>query len=112
MAVTEELSIDHLINTIDEEAVALEMFRRLSDKFGWAGTVFSRDDIPLIIHEEYVPGDSILVDDTITDEEFARVRATHTWDEGIQEAMMERAVEMIPVVHRYRDETFQVMRVW
>ncbi len=106
------VTADDIARAVHTEDTALELFYILLEKFGWAGTVFSRNDVPLIIHEENIPGESEFVDEPVTEEEFAAVCEKWEWKEGITEAMTANAAEIIPVVHRNQDGTFEVRETW
>ena len=65
------------------ESEADHIFHILRSKFGWSGTVFSREDV-----ESYL-------DRELTDEEWETVQNSYEWRKGVQDRMCERGWESI-----------------
>lgn len=71
------------------ESQALDLFLRLSDRFGWAGTVFTRADADQSwseYHEQ--PGE-------LSDDQWEQVCNTWEWRKGVTEMMTERGWDMV-----------------
>lgn len=87
--------IESIIN-IDalSEDDAFRVFSSLRDKFGWAGTVFCRDDVESLL-EQYDPINEELVNNGLTDEQWADFSGSKNWTRYCPEWMCEKGLEII-----------------
>jgi len=100
---------DAINNIIDDmeltEDDAFSLVHDLSNKFGWAFTLWSMGDIQFIDEN----GDYIETNrDEITEAMRFAVESTWEWRKGISEIASERVQDMIPQIHVHLDGSFTV----
>lgn len=85
--------IERVIN-IDAlaEEDAFRVFSAMCDKFGWAGTVFTRDDVEGLL-EQYVEDGEII--NEFTDEQWADFSSNKDWHRYVPEWMAEKGWDVI-----------------
>jgi len=76
------------INDIHDEGQAFEALHILRARFGWAGTMFGREDADAILEGEHSM-------DAMTDEQWLAVQSTWEWRKGLTEIITERGFEII-----------------
>ncbi len=62
-----ERRLTRILKMVKTETDGLNLFNTLRDMFGWAGTIFTRDDVELKAERK------------LTDEEWERIQLTHGW---------------------------------
>ena len=81
------------INALTEDE-AVRLFSEMSSKFGWAGTIFTRDDVEGML-EQYDPihdGETI---NKFTDEQWDDFSSSKSWHRYCPEWMTEQGWEVI-----------------
>jgi hypothetical protein len=69
------------------EDEANQIWQLLRDKFGWAGTFFSREDADAIFEEDH--------DRSLTDAEWEKVTDSYYWRKGLVETITERGWDLV-----------------
>jgi len=81
------------IDNITEEE-ALDVLHKFRTKFGWAGTVFMKDDIIYRWEDKYGEEEGY----ALSDEQIEKVMVSWQWRKGMEESMIETGYEVMDMV--------------
>ena len=84
-------------NIVDQltEDDALRMFYHLAGRFGWAGTIFAREDVSIAWHDD---------DNALTDDEWQFVRSSRAWRKMTDHACSDGLDELREIVEQCKKD--------
>lgn len=90
------------------EADAFILFRELQDKFQWAGTIFTRDDIANTISERQFGEDKPALHPLVLENEVDRVANSKAWNNVMADVLTEHGwVVLDTIIHEIEQEDKQ-----
>jgi len=92
---SDEFDAVALVTGMTEEQ-ALSLFWAMKNRFGWAGTVFTRSDAEQEWqNEQFDPATELTSDNPMPDDVWEAVQDSWYWHRGLPELMTERGWELV-----------------